>query len=138
MDDFRISEEVAEDTFNLLLDYYDLDPEDFDSESQLTVFNVAKRRIVKAIRRGDVEVNNDDGIRVMQHLRCTSSDETLEYAELTGKNKLAMEKDKDQEGYGRIYALVGSMTSKGKHGISQLRGKDLSVMECLGAIFLQV
>jgi hypothetical protein len=98
-------------------------------------FDTARNKLIKSIMKGRLEIKEDEGLKVKQSLR---SGETLEYSELCGKHKLAMKGKKDGDHFGRIYAILGSVTKAGEAAISKLTGVDMSVAECLGFLFLQV
>lgn len=130
-----LSEEVAEDQVQLFFDYYDLDIDDI-SEEQARVFEMSLSRIKKAVRKGKLEFAEIGGVvKITQHLK---NDTTLIYDEISGRSKLAMKNKADTDNYGKIYSLCGSLTGIGESGISKLKGADMSLAECIGALFLQV
>ena len=131
----KISEEVANDQLQLFFDYYEIDTDDiFDGESK--AIEIACDRIIKGIRKGKLEIKqSSDKLEIIQTLKSGSN---LIYGELTGRTKLAMKAKLDTDNYGKIYALTGSLTSSGEAAIAQLKGADLSLCECIGALFLQV
>lgn len=136
----KISREVAEQQLQELLDYYELDEDCFVDEKQSDIYTQTCERLKKAIMKGRLSVTNEDGIKVKQYLKNAYDGEVkeFEYAELAGKHKLSMGKKKDNDHYGRMYALVGSLTGMGETAIGKLKGPDLSTAECLGFLFLQV
>lgn len=138
MTEYQISEEAAEAQIQKILDFYDLDKDDLVNDEQIKLYEVSVKRLIKPIRRGDLVISDEDGLKIVQHLRRSTGEQSLEYAELSGKNKIAMEKQKDQEIYGKIYSLVASLTNKSNADIASLKGRDISTVECLGMLFLQV
>lgn len=134
----KLSEETAKDVFHIFLDHYELEDEEIDDE-QKAAFALAERRIIKAIRKGRLEIEAGPPLKIVQTLKNPLGDvDKLEYAELTGKAKVEMQHCKDTDNFGRMYALVGSLTGIGKTGISKLTGVDLSLCECMALYFLAV
>jgi hypothetical protein len=137
MMDYKLSEQSAEDQLNLFLEYYELMEEDIP-ETQKSAFISACKRIIKAIRLGRLEITNVDGIKIVQTLKNPIGEsQTIEYGRIVGKAKIAM-KGKVDDDYGKMYALLGSLSGLGEVAIQKLEGPDLSIAECLGLLFLQV
>jgi len=137
MSKFIISEEAARDQLNLFTEYYDIELEDIP-EKQVEAYEASVNRIIKGIRKGKIEIKDDDGIKIIQTVGKEGADQTLVYGEISGRTKLAMAKKSETDGYGRIYALCGSLTGSGEGGILKLKGADLGLCECIGALFLNV
>lgn len=136
---YKISEQVAMEQLDGLLDYYDLDLNDIKNSAQRDAVESAYNRLIKAVRKGNLEFSNDDNIKIVQHLKKPLGESgTIEYRELDGKAKVAMKDKADTDYYGRIYSLLGSLSGLGETAIIGLKGSDLSVAECLGVLFLQV
>ena len=129
----KISEKAAQDQFDILVDYYEFD---IDALPETLKENVefAKNKVIAAIRRGRIEIKDDDGLKITQDLK--HGDNKLEYGTITGKAKSQM-KDKDSQ-YDKIYCLLGSLSGWGKPAIQKLEGIDLSTSESLGMILLQI
>lgn len=132
-----ISKEVATDHVNAFLNYYDLSENDLKNKDQKDMFNVCIDKIVKAITEGRLTISeHKDGYpELTQKLR---SGELLVYGILKGKSKVAMKDCEDSDMYGRIYALVGALTGVGGSAIEEIKGKDLSLAESIGFLFLKV
>lgn len=133
---YQISEESAMDVLQKILDYYEIDPYDMGDDSTQKIFEASLGRALKAIRQGRLKVDDIEGLKITQTFK--DSSEALEYQIISGKHKMAMSGIKDDDNYGKIYALVGSMTGVGQTGIANLKGADLSLCEVLGALFLSV
>lgn len=132
----NISEEVARDQFQEFLDYYDLDPSVMP-EDQRAAFESSASRIIKAVRSGKLEFGQDGTVK--QFLKKPVGEVSeIKYEELSGMHKVAMKSKKGEDHYGRMYALLGSLSGLGEMGIMKLKGADLSVAESVGIIFLQV
>jgi hypothetical protein len=130
--DYKLSEEAAKDQLDIFYEYYDLDVDDLPA-AQNSAAKQSEKRVIRAIRLCNLEFKEEDSIKITQHLK---SKDTLEYAELSGQSKIAMGKCADTDQYGKIYALCGSLTGVGAAGIQKLKGADLSLCECMGALFL--
>lgn len=132
--EMKLSEESAQEQLNQLLDYYEIDFTDIPTD-QKNSFDMIGKKLVKFIRQGRLEIKIEDGIKCIQTLKNGTT--TIEYKELNGKAKTAMGTKSTEDGNGRIYALMGAL-SDGEAAIIQLKGPDLSLAECLGAVFLAV
>ncbi|MCP4745034.1 MAG: hypothetical protein GY874_02680 [Desulfobacteraceae bacterium] len=136
--EYKLSQESAQQQFALFTQYYELDPEHLPEEQE-AAFNTAVGKILRAVRLGRVEIASEDGIKVRQHLRNPMGEtSTIDYAELSGKAKIAMKSKKDTDYYGRMYALLGSLSGLGETAVTGLKSVDLSLAECLGVLFLQI
>jgi hypothetical protein len=131
--EMKISERVAEDQVNLLLDYYDIELADINNDAQRDAVESALTKLRRGVRRGLLEIKEQDGLKVTQILR---NQEKIEYCELDGRAKLAMKNKKDTDGHGRIFAIMGYLSGLGESAIICLKANDLSIVECLGVIFL--
>ena len=134
MSNYKLSEDAARDQLDKFFDYYDVDL-DIIPEKQVEAVNASIDRIVRGIRKGKLEIVEGENLKIIQHVK---DETTLEYGELSGRTKVAMGKKSDTDYNGRIYALCGSLTGIGEAGILKLKGADLSLCECIGALFLQV
>lgn len=135
--EFIISEEVAEAQVDLFCNYYDIDLSD-SAESQKEAVETARKKIIRAIRFGEMEISLDDEddpiIKQMIPIKGGGTTD-IEYGVLSGKHKKAMTK---QEEFGKMYSLLGSLSGLGETAISKLKGRHLSTAECIGMFFLQV
>ena len=130
---YILSTEAAQDQFELFTDYYELELSGDMAES-------ARDAIIKAVRLGRVTIAEADGkLSVTQVFKNPPGDVSeIEWVEISGKHKMAMDGCKDTEVYARAYRLAGALTGMGEAGIKNLRGPDLSVAESLGVLFLLV
>ena len=133
--EYKISAESAREQLDLMYEYYEIDfnelPEKLGEALQAT-----DRKLVKSVRLGRVEISIDEKnvIKVVQNIR---DGEPLVYREIDGMAKVAMGPKTEGDSYGRAYALMGALCGLGETAITQLKGNDLSVVECLGTVFLQ-
>jgi len=132
-----ISRESAEEQIDVLLEYYDLDDDDIGNAEKESGLDMTKHKLIKHIMKGRLEISeSEDGLSVIQHLR--SGKEDMTYQEICGRHKIQMKNNSQDDWFGKMYSLVGSMTGVGSKAIENLKGVDMSVCECLGAIFLNV
>lgn len=136
--DYRLSEEAALDNLGLLLERYRIDVEKIADKTDRQNFESVLDRTVEHIRLGLVEVKITDGkFVVVQHMSGNAGT-MLEYGEIGCTQKKCTDGYKSEDRYAMICALMGSLSGIGEAGIEKLKGIDMSVMECLGAIFLKV
>jgi len=122
-----LSEESAQEQLQLLLDYYGANLEELGS-----VANHIRSRLLTAISQGKVEiVVSDEGLRVTQNLR---SNKSLVYHEATGQAKVVMERYNGP--HEKLYNLLAVLSKRPVAEIQRLAGIDLSIAECLAAVFL--
>ena len=135
MPEYKLGEEAAREQLDQLYAYYEIDFDDLP-EDLSRVMRATDKKLVKAVRLGRVEVTLDDKgiIQVTQNLR---NGAPLVYREIDGQAKVAMGSKDDKDAYGKAYALMGSLCGLGETAITQLKSHDLSVVECLGTVFLQ-
>lgn len=137
---FKLSEESARDQVIDLLDYYDIDiekaPDTVGEDGGMSPREALERaldQLTAYVRRGRVEIERDadNRIKVRQTL---SKGEPLEFREVNAHAKLAMDRAKGK-GYGRLYAMMGSLCGLGETAITKLPARDLAVVEILGTVF---
>ena len=134
--EYKLGEEAALDNLGLLLERYRIDVEKIRDDDERRSFESVLERTTEHIRLGLVEVKISEGkLIVAQHL---ASGSVLEYQEIGCSAKRMTDGYKSDERYAMICALMGSLSGIGEAGIEKLKGIDMSVMECLGAIFLKV
>jgi len=138
---YILSKEAAEEQLDLFLDYYGIDLEDEDDKDVLRANRSTKKKIIRAIRKGLIEVKElDDTIEVHQKLVKTYPrlESPIKYFEPTGRSKIGMKDSENTDVFGKIYALLAGMSKEGKEKFLNLKGVDLSVAESLGLLFLDI
>lgn len=137
---YDISAEVAMDQVMDFLETYDIDIEAIDDKKSKSGVESTLNKMVNYTRLKLIEfVKNDEKITISQHLSHPKGEvTTLVYSEIKGKNKVSMDGKSENDRYEMMYSLAGSLSGIGYDGILKLEGKDLSVAEVLGAIFLQI
>lgn len=129
------SKETAKNEIKKMLDYYEIEIEEIEDEKLRTAIENSYKRLIKAVMKGRLRINLNDGIEIIQKTRIG---EEIKYREINGKAKSAMAGKKEDDFYGKAYALMGSLSGLGESAISSLKGVDLSLVEVLGLIFLAV
>ena len=127
----KISRESAEGQIKGFCDFYDLDVEAM-TDAMRGAHEEACNRLVRHIIKGRLQF---EGSKVTQ---TTKDEKTLVYGVLKGKHKVEMAKCGSEDTAVKIYALCASLTGLHPTGIHKFEGVDLSVVECLGMLFLQV
>ena len=132
---YKISEDAAREQLDALFEYYEIETDELP-DAQKKATEAAGLKLLKAIRIGrlEIDLDDDDIIRIKQNIR---NGEPLIYREIDGKAKVAMSRKDDGDAYGKAYAMMGSLCGLGETAIISLKSHDLSVVECLGMVFLQ-
>ena len=134
----KVSEEVARGQLKTFMDYYELDAK-LVPDSTREGFDSSCERIVHAIKMGRLEIKDADGVKVVQTLKFPPGDiPTITYGVLRGHAKVAMKGRSEKDQYGRMYAVLGSLSDLGEEAIMSLQGNDLGLAECIGMLFMQV
>lgn len=137
--EYKLSQESAEALVGKIIAFYGLNVDTLDAdmrESTEATFN----KLADFARLGMLDIKSESPFVIVQNLLDADGKtvETIEYAELQGKHKVAMGSVDRGDTYGRSYALLGSMSGLGDTAIQKLKGKNLSLAECLGLVFLLV
>jgi hypothetical protein len=133
-----LSKETAAAQVQSLLDFYEFDLEDFTQE-QKDALNTALRRFEKAVMYGKLEIDcAADHCTVKQHLKRTipGVSNPIVYKEIFGQAKTALRDNMNM--YEKIYAFAGVLSGEGSSIFLKMTGKDLSVAESFGLVFLQL
>lgn len=126
-----LSQEAANDQLQVFIDYYDIDLSDLGDAG-----GVIKNRTIRHIMKGRLEITEDaDGLKVSQILK---GGDKITYSEIQGKHKITMGKKPDGDAHGKSYALMGALCGNGEAFILKQGGRDLSVIECLAALYMNV
>ena len=130
MADSTISAEVAKAQLDGLISYYEIEITEGD-KAQRQARQSAYNKVVRAIQAGRLEIKEDHS--VVQRI---ASGAELIYRELDGKAKVAMGTCDEGDHHGKLYAMMGSLSSAGTDAIQQLKGPDNTAVESLGILFL--
>lgn len=140
MPKYKVSEEVAEEQLETFLDFYDIDIASIDHKEVQAGLKLSASKVKRAIRKGKLSVElAGDSIKVIQTFKNTEgTEDTIDYTVIAGRHKVAMKDKSDTDNYGKIYALMGSLSGLGEKAILKLKGADLGLVESLGGLYLQV
>lgn len=129
----KISEESAQAQVLSLLEFYQIDLETMGPDQRRGI-ETSLSKLTGFVMQGLVVIAAP---KVMQNLRTPPGAlAQIEYGEVTGKNMVAMDGRPVEDIYGRIYALLGSVSGLGEDAFRALKGIDLSVAENLGTVFI--
>ena len=117
------------------LEYYDIDVEKMHPDATKIVEAYLKT-ISESVMRGTLEVSRDKDQKMQITLNLSGGTNSMVFKEMGAKHKIAMDKVKAGENYGRLYALMGSLSGLGAGAIEKLPLRDLTVVEALGTVFL--
>jgi hypothetical protein len=133
-----LSKETAETQVLSLLEYYEFNLEALPQQLQAPIES-ALGHIERGVMAGRLEIEVEaDTCVVKQHLKkaIAGFPNPIVYREVSGKAKIAIKDDSTT--YGKIYAFLGALSGEGAAIYQTMKGKDLSLAEALGSLFLQV
>lgn len=131
----KLSEEVAREQMQQLLDSYDIDAKDLEIENGPEWIATVINRLVRAIRSGYVEVM-DNG-EVKHNLVHPQGDiPYIIYGRVSG---LAMKaRDKAKGNFEKDCAFMGSLCNLPEGAMAKMDAVDISIMQRLGQLFMVV
>lgn len=133
----KIDEAVAQQEFDRFVEAMDLmlDVSKMDAEDK-TGFEKHKDRILRAMQRGDLVVN-DNGEAVYTPVRPTSKHkEPITFHERTGASILAMDSKKKNHDMAKTYAVMAQMCEVPAVVFSGLVGTDIKVCEAVYSLLM--
>lgn len=137
--DYLISEEVAMGQIKKFLTYYKIDVAMWERGDDVL------EKLLQYCRMGMLHFTIEDGkAKVRQVLyehrkeKMENKDRDIYYNTISGQNKTESDGYDEKDRFSMQYALIGSMTGIGEKGIKKLKDFDLSAVECLGSLFLQI
>lgn len=136
-----VSEETAEKHMDKILDYYDLDIEDIEDAELKRACRTSIRKMIKAFQKGTLEYSEENEEPILyQTLRYPphNHEGRIKYNVITGRSKIAMKDNKQDDQYGRIYAFMGQLAKTGAPIFGKMKGPDVSLVECIGTLLIQV
>ena len=136
----EISNTVAREQFDSLLDYYDIDLDDYEDEKDSVgkVIEGLAKKLTRAIKKGYLVVELREGrMFVVQHLRCEIKGEgsRLEYKPVNGRSRTAMNGIPPENNFEKLFAIAASLTGIEKGKIQNIEGADLGLLENLCSLF---
>ena len=132
--ELKLSAEAAQEVFQSILDFYDIDFDDIVNDQGKDGAQTLKNKFIRAIRKGRIETKlNDDSEKGFQIIQHTMDDLTFAYNEYNAK--AAEESDKAKGVSAAQYRLLGSLSGKGL-AVKKMRGPDLKLAEYIAILFL--
>jgi hypothetical protein len=133
----KISIQSAQNELNKMMDYYEIEVDEIEDEELKKAIKQGYERAIKAVRKGRLEIKVENGtIKIIQTMKDGKT--KYVYKEIDGEAKMAMAGKKQDDYYGKAYALMGSLSENGENAVKKLKGVDLSLAEVLGMLFLAV
>jgi hypothetical protein len=132
--EFKISEESSKAAVRELLDFYEIEIRDEDSEGVKAVEN--NLNILQGYyRRGMLENDRDEtlGFCVIQHLK---GNDKLTYRELKTKDFNVLEGFDDKHNISRCKAILGKLCGLGVDAIEKLDRRDYQAALALALVFI--
>jgi hypothetical protein len=131
IEDYTLSDETAASTLQSVLDFYEVGttPPTSDDPDELRSYkaiNEAFESLVLAIRRGELEVKEDNinGFHIIQHIKNTP-EKPIIYRELKADDAKIKERyDMKTQSVSAAYALLGKVSGLGEPVMRLLKGQD--------------
>ena len=150
--DYKISEESAQEQIGLFNEWYDIDPEDFCADEVVEAnknlkasYLYAIRKLNRAIRKGRLEIREETGksgepvLIVEQILSRPIGDlEKIQYKELSGIVRSTIKYEESDNETRRTYKMLGILSGEGYKFFHGLKGADIGVADSLGFLYMQV
>jgi len=132
----KITREVAELDFTRFVEAMDIDVDtDNMTEDDKKSFNSTKDRIVKAIEKGSLVIN-DNGEPVYTPQRGGEDSNPITFYEPTGASLMAMDKKGKDEDIRKLYSVMADMTKTSSGIFSKMKMSDLKVCQAITMLFL--
>ncbi len=133
----QIALEVAEAEFDRFAESMDLDVDTSKLDAEdLTSFNKIKDRIIRAMQRGALVIN-DNGEAVYTPQRPNSKHkDAITFHERTGASLMAMDGKKKGHDVAKTYAILADMCRVHPSTFAGLAGQDIKVCEGLFALLM--
>lgn len=132
-----VDKETAEIEFNRFAEAMDLDIDTDDmNEEDKNAFNRQKKRILRAIERGSLVIN-DGGEAVFTPSNPKSGySEPLTFHERTGASLMAMDNKKKNHDVAKTYAVLADMCKVNQSVFAKLAGSDIKLCESLFSVLM--
>ena len=113
----------------------DLDTADMDADD-LTGFNKQKGRVIRAIQRGALVINDEgEAVYTPYHKRSGHKD-PITFHERTGASLMAMDGKKKNHDVAKTYAILADMCKVHPSVFAGLVGSDVKTCEALFALLM--
>ena len=133
----KVSIEVAESEFERFVDEMDLDLDTSKMDTEdLAGFEKMKRRILRAMTRGALIIN-ENGEPVFTPQRPASGyKEAITFHERTGASIMAMDGKKKGHDAARMYAMMADMCKVAPGTFAKIVGEDIKVCEAIFTLLM--
>lgn len=127
-----VAKEVAEADFDRFVDAMDLDLDTAGMDSEdLTAFNKQKSRIIRAMMKGVLIINdNGEAVYTPCHPR-SKYKEAITFHERTGASLMASDGKKKNQDAAKTYAILADMCKVHPGVFAGLVGSDIKICEAL-------
>lgn len=133
----KIALEVAEAEFDRFVELMDLDLDTADMDAEdLTGFNKQKNRIIRAIQRGHLIVNEKGEAVYTPFNPASKHKEEITFHERTGASLMAMDGKKKNHDVAKTYAIMGDMCKLHQNIFAGLVGSDIKTCEALFSLLM--
>ena len=132
MSEPKVAKDVAAQEFYRFTEAMDIDTETalMDEDDQKG-FESNKRKIVSAIMKGSLVIN-DDGEPVFTD----KTEKVLTFHEPTGASYKAMDRSKANENFDKMQGLMGAITKTNKAHFASMVASDLKVCTAITTLFM--
>lgn len=132
----KVAREVALDDFNNFCEAMDIDNNvDEMSEEDAKSFQEPREVILKAVMSGNLTFN-DDHEPVYAPRNSPKVAGPLTFREPNGADYMAMDRKKDGQNFGKMWAMADSLTRSAPGTIANLRNRDLKVVQAIMQLFM--
>jgi hypothetical protein len=133
----QVSRDVAEVEFDRFAEEMDLDVDEsrMDAEDR-TAFDKQKNRIICAIERGHLVINEDGEAVYTPHHRKTKQREAITFHERSGASLMAQDGKKKNQEVGKTYAIMGDMCKVHPSVFANMYGTDIKTCEAIYALLM--
>lgn len=135
----KISAESAEAQIESWLDYFGLSFDDIVIEDGKEAAQTLMNTLVRAIQRGELEINTADALQVTQHLKFkTEQTEAITYTDKVSRARIAMDKSPAKHAQGRMYSFMAAMSGVPVSELMKLKGADATIFNRVATVFSMV
>jgi len=134
----KIDRETAEMEFDDWCESWEIDSETSDmKEDEKNDFNTQKNKIVKAIMKGRLIVNDEKNIEYyFAHPELARNIQSVIIKRPNGQALMSMDKYAEKESVHKMYSIISGMTEKEVSFFGNIDGIDMKVFQAVAVLFL--
>jgi hypothetical protein len=133
----KVAREVAEQEFERFAEEMDLDLDTSSMDAEdLTAFNKQKGRLIRAIERGSLVINENGEAVYTPANPGSKHQDPITFHERTGASLMAMDGKKKGHDVAKTYAVMADMCKVHPSTFAGLKGTDVKVCEALFALLM--